>query len=192
MGVALDLAAQAASRGEVPVGAVVVHYGDGAPSSGAIVGRGCDAREARGDPTAHAEIIAIREAAARLGSWRLSGCTLYVTLEPCVMCMGAILSARLDWIVYGAPSPKSGAVESVLELARVPGLNHRVRVRSGVRSDECAEILASFFAGLRVRRGVREVEGAALEMPCGFAPTVGSNPTLSAESDGSRNNGSES
>ncbi len=153
MGEALSLAARAAGEGEIPVGAIVVH-------DGMIVGRGYDVREQRNDPTAHAEVLAIREAAARLGSWRLGGCTLYVTLEPCVMCMGAVLSARLDTLVYGAQSPKSGAVESVLELASVPGLNHAVRVRSGVRHTECAGLLATFFEQLRVRRGVREVEGA--------------------------------
>lgn len=144
MGEALSLAEKASQLGEVPVGALVV-------SDGYIVGRGHDARESRRDPTAHAEVVAIREAAARLGSWRLSGCTLYVTLEPCTMCMGAVLSARLKWIVYGASSPKSGAVESVVELANVPQLNHRVRVRSGVRAEECAALLASFFEGLRKR-----------------------------------------
>ncbi len=153
IGEALDLAMVAANAGEVPVGAVVV-------KDGQIVGRGFDRRESLFDPTAHAEIIAIREAAARLASWRLHGCTLYVTLEPCTMCMGAILNARLDEVVYGAASPKSGAVESVLELARVPGLNHRVRIRSGVRRDECAALLESFFEQLRSRRGVREAEGA--------------------------------
>ena len=153
MGAALRLAAEAADQGEVPVGAVIVR-------DGLIVGQGFDEREARDDPTAHAEIIAIREAAARLQSWRLEGCTLFVTLEPCTMCMGAIINSRLDMLVYGAASPKSGAVESVLELARVPGLNHTVKVRSGVRRDECAAVLRTFFETLRKRRGVREVEGA--------------------------------
>ena len=145
MGEALCLAEEASQRGEVPVGAVIV-------SDGFVVGRGYDMRESHGDPTAHAEVLAIREAAARLGCWRLSGCTLYVTLEPCTMCMGAVLSARLHTIVYGAVSPKSGAVESVLELANVPNLNHRVRVRSGVRRDECSALLASFFEDLRRKR----------------------------------------
>ena len=151
---ALRLAARAACQGEVPVGAVVV---DG---SRQVVGRGYDQREGLRDPTAHAEVLAIREATARLGSWRLEGCTLYVTLEPCVMCMGAILLSRIEAIVYGAASPKSGAVESVIELARVPGLNHRVRVRTGVHRAECGALLATFFEELRNRRGVREVEGA--------------------------------
>lgn len=153
MGAALSLADKATHLGEVPVGAVIV-------KDGRIIGRGFDTRESTIDPTAHAEIAAIREAAARISTWRLHDCTLYVTLEPCTMCLGAILNARLDCLVYGAASPKSGAVESVLELAHVPGLNHRVRVRSGVRRAECADVLATFFAKLRRRRGVREVEGA--------------------------------
>ncbi len=143
MGTALELAQQAAKNGEVPVGAIVVD------SEGVIVGRGYDQREHLNDCTAHAEVLAIRQASERLNSWRLNGCTLYVTLEPCLMCMGAILSSRLEWLVYGATSPKSGAVESVLELARVPGLNHKVSVRSGVRKDECREVLQSFFSRLR-------------------------------------------
>ena len=150
---ALLLAAEAASQGEVPVGALVVYDGQ-------IVGRGYDTRESTCDPVAHAEVLAIREAAARLGKWRLSGCTLYVTLEPCVMCMGAVLHARMDCVVYGAASPKWGAVESVLELAEFPDLNHRVQVRSGVRHDECSALLSTFFEALRNRRGVREAEGA--------------------------------
>ena len=143
MGLALALAERAARDGEVPVGAVVV------ASDGAVIGQGYDQREALNDPTAHAEIIAIRDAAAQLSSWRLPGCTLYVTLEPCTMCMGAILGARIDWLIYGARSPKSGAVESVLELARVPGLNHKVSVRSGVEEARCADLLRSFFSQLR-------------------------------------------
>ena len=139
---ALALAREAASAGEVPVGAVVVR-------DGYIIGRGFDVREGQHDPVAHAEVLAIREAAARLRSWRLVGCTLYVTLEPCTMCMGAVLNARLACVVYGASSPKSGAIESVLELAQVPGLNHRVQVRSGIRREECAELLSTFFAALR-------------------------------------------
>jgi tRNA(adenine34) deaminase len=150
---ALSLARVAVRHDDVPVGAVVTYKNQ-------IVGRGYDAREAQQDPVAHAEILALREAAARLGTWRLRGCTLYVTLEPCVMCMGAILHSRLDCVVYGASSPKWGAVESVLELANVEGLNHRVRVRSGVRQEECAELLSSFFSVLRSRRGTQEAEGA--------------------------------
>jgi tRNA(adenine34) deaminase len=145
MGEALRLAKIASQQGEVPVGALIVR-------DGFVVGQGFDARESRGDPTAHAEVLAIRDAATRLGSWRLNGCTMYVTLEPCTMCMGAIISARLPCVVYGAASPKSGAVESVLELANVPQLNHRVRIRSGVRAQECSALLATFFEQLRKRR----------------------------------------
>ena len=152
MAEALALAEEAAAKGEVPVGAVVVQ-------GGFIVGRGFDQRESLCDPMAHAEVQALREAAARLRSWRLDGCTLYVTLEPCVMCMGAILHARADCVVYGAASPKWGAVESVMELAHVPGLNHRVKVRSGVMREECSALLARFFEGLRARRGDRVAEG---------------------------------
>jgi tRNA(adenine34) deaminase len=143
MGLALSLAEDAARDGEVPVGAVVVG------PDGTVIGRGYDQRETLNDPTAHAEIIAIRDAAARQDSWRLPGCSLYVTLEPCTMCMGAILGARIDWLIYGARSPKSGAVESVLELARVPGLNHKVSVRSGIEEAQCADLLRSFFTQLR-------------------------------------------
>jgi len=143
MELALGLAERAAHDGEVPVGAIVVD------SEGTIIGRGYDQRESLNDPTAHAEVLALRQAAKRMKSWRLNGCTLYVTLEPCTMCMGAILGARIEWLVYGARSPKSGAVESVLELARVPGLNHKVSVRSGVEEARCAELLRSFFTRLR-------------------------------------------
>ena len=152
MAEALALAQEAADLGEVPVGAIVVQ-------DGLIVGRGYDRREALQDPVAHAEVQALREAAARLQSWRLEGCTLYVTLEPCVMCMGAILHSRAHAVVYGAASPKWGAVESVVELARVPGLNHRVKVRSGVMHEECSGLLARFFERLRARRGDRVAEG---------------------------------
>jgi tRNA(adenine34) deaminase len=150
---ALSLAKEAQAKGEVPVGAIVVHRDQ-------VIGCGYDSRESTCDPLAHAEVLAIREAAAHLGRWRLNGCTLYVTLEPCVMCMGAILHARMDCVVYGAASPKWGAVESVLELAETPGLNHRVQVRSGVRHDECRTLLSTFFEAMRNRRGVREAEGA--------------------------------
>ncbi len=139
---ALGIAREAASAGEIPVGALVVR-------GGVILGKGRDAREATSDPTAHAEVLALREACARAGSWRIPGAELFVTLEPCIMCMGAILGARIERVVYGARSPKSGAVESLVELARVPGLNHGVKVRSGVLETECAELLTTFFDKLR-------------------------------------------
>ena len=145
MAEALVEAQRAYDAGEVPVGCVVV-------VDDMIVGRGYDRREQLSDPTAHAEVLAIRAAAARIGSWRLARATVFVTLEPCVMCMGALLHARVETLVYGAASPKSGAVESVLELAAMPGLNHRMSVRSGVERDACASLLESFFERLRQRR----------------------------------------
>ncbi len=142
---ALALAREAASAGEIPVGAVVV-------VRGVIVGRGFDQREITSDPTAHAEVVALREATARCGTWRLTGAQLFVTLEPCVLCMGAVLAARVDQVIYGAASPKSGAVESLLSLADIPGYNHRVVVRRGVLADESSALLATFFEKLRSRR----------------------------------------
>ncbi len=140
---ALALARQAAERGEVPVGAVALH-------EGRVVGRGANAREAAHDPTAHAELQAIPEAARSLGRWRLTGVTLVVTLEPCAMCAGAMVLARIDRLVYGAPDPKAGAVGSLLDLSADPRLNHRFPVERGVLAEECGEVLRAFF---RARRG---------------------------------------
>jgi len=151
---AIALAEQAERAGEIPVGAVVV-------VNGVIVGRGFDQREASKDPTAHAEVLALREAAARCGSWRLTGAQLFVTLEPCVLCMGAVLAARVEQVIYGATSPKSGAVESVLALAEIPGYNHRVVVRRGVLAEPSAKLLATFFEKLRVRRAAGRPAAAA-------------------------------
>lgn len=142
MGEAIALAKAAADRGEVPVGAVVVH-------DGAIVGRGGNAPIAGLDPTAHAEIAALREAARALGNYRLSGCALYVTLEPCAMCAGAMLHARVARVVYGAPDPKTGAAGSVIDLFADGRLNHHAVALGGVRADECAALLAGFFAARR-------------------------------------------
>jgi tRNA(adenine34) deaminase len=128
---------------DVPVGALVFD------DAGEIIGAGHNAREATADPTAHAELLAIRSAAARRGSWRLTGCTLVVTLEPCTMCAGAVVLARLDRVVYGATDPKAGAVGSLWDVVRDRRLNHRPEVIAGVLEDECAELLRSFFAGLR-------------------------------------------
>lgn len=144
MALALDEARQAAAEGEVPIGAVLV-------CDGAVVSRGRNARECDADPTAHAELIAIREAAERLGRWRLSGCTLYVTLEPCPMCAGAMVNARIDRLVYGASDPKAGAVGTLYDLSADPRLNHRFEVTTGVLEDECAAVLKEFFKGLRNR-----------------------------------------
>ena len=139
MGEALALARDAASRGEVPVGAIVVR-------DGAIVGRGGNAPIAHNDPTAHAEIAALREAGRVLGNYRLPGCTLYVTLEPCAMCAGAIMHARIARLVFGASDPKTGACGSVVDLFAERRLNHHTVVVPGVRSAECAALLSSFFA----------------------------------------------
>ncbi len=136
---ALALAREAAAAGDVPVGCVVVRRG-------AVVGRGCNRREALGDATAHAEVEAIRAACAALGSWHLDGCALYVTLEPCPMCAGAILNARIDTVVYGAASPKAGCCGSVLSLFQ-EGFNHRPAVYGGVLEEDCGRLLTSFFEG---------------------------------------------
>lgn len=142
MAQALTLAADAAARGEVPVGAIVV-------CDGVIVGRGGNAPIAGNDPTAHAEIAALREAAAALGNYRLPGCALYVTLEPCAMCAGAILHARLARLVFGARDPKTGACGSVIDLFAERRLNHHTRVTGGVAADACAGVLSQFFAARR-------------------------------------------
>ena len=138
MKAALDEARKAAEAGEVPIGAVVVH-------GGAIVACGQNRVIRDFDPTAHAEIVALREAAAALGNYRLSGCALYVTLEPCAMCAGAMIHARLDRLVYGAADPKAGACGSVLEVLNHPRLNHEMSVEPGILSVEAAELLRSFF-----------------------------------------------
>lgn len=142
----LALAEQAAALGEVPVGAVVVH-------EGVVVGEGYNRREVDRDPLAHAELRALAQAAARLGRWRLSGCTLYVTLEPCFMCAGALVNARVDRLVYGAKDPKAGAVESLGAVCADARLNHRMQITSGVLEAECGAVLSGFFARLRERRG---------------------------------------
>ena len=150
MGLALRMAARSAARGEVPVGAVVT-WGD-TP----IVAVGND-REAAHDPTGHAEIIALRRAGELLGRWRLWGCTLYVTLEPCPMCAGALVNARIDRLVYGTDDPKAGAIDSLYRLADDPRLNHRIEVVAGVRADACAAQLKTFFRSRRQgeRGGIR-------------------------------------
>jgi tRNA(adenine34) deaminase len=141
---ALAEAAAAGADGDVPVGAVVVG------PSGAVLGSGRNRREADADPTAHAELLAIRAAAAAIGGWRLTGCTLVVTLEPCTMCAGAAVLARVDRLVFGALDPKAGAVASLWDVVRDRRLNHRPEVVSGVLADECAALLRDWF---RTRRG---------------------------------------
>ena len=139
---ALRLATAAAERGEVPVGAVVV-------CEGRIVGRGSNAPIASRDPTAHAEIAALREAAQLIGNYRLPGCVLYVTLEPCIMCAGAIMHARLARVVFGASDPKTGACGSVVDVFSEPRLNHHTAVSAGVSSAQCGALLSRFFAQRR-------------------------------------------
>lgn len=140
MGLAMAEATLATVTGDVPVGAIVVG------PDGTVIGRGHNAREATGDPTAHAEVLALREAAQVVGEWRLSGCTLVVTLEPCAMCAGAILLARVPRLVLGAWDAKAGATGSVWDLVRDRRMNHRVEVLGGVREAECAQQLVDFFA----------------------------------------------
>jgi tRNA(adenine34) deaminase len=140
---ALDEARAALATGDVPVGAVVVD------AAGAVIGAGRNEREATGDPLAHAEIVALRAAAAALGGWRLDGCTLVVTLEPCVMCAGAVLAARIPRLVFGAWDEKAGAVGSVQDVIRDRRGPHAVEVVAGVGADECAALLADFFAARR-------------------------------------------
>ena len=139
---ALEMARQAWLVDEVPVGAVVV-------SDGEMVGRGYNAPISKSDPSAHAEIQALRDAAQRLGNYRLAGCTLYVTLEPCPMCAGAIMQARIARLVYGAVDPKAGACGSVVNLFQEARLNHHTQVAGGVLADECGEMLKLFFAERR-------------------------------------------
>lgn len=146
MGMALEEARLAGAEGEVPIGAVVV-------CEGAVVARAHNTREAEADPTAHAELIAIREASRRLGRWRLSDCTVYVTLEPCPMCAGAMHQARIDRLVYGAPDPKAGAVGTLFDLSNDARLNHRFSVTSGILAEESSALLKQFFGGLRANRG---------------------------------------
>jgi len=148
MTAALALAREAGSIGEVPIGAVVV---GGEPGKREILGRGYNRRETDGDPLAHAELAAIREAAAKVGGWRLTGTTLYVTLEPCPMCAGALVAARIDHLVYGAADPKAGYCGTLGNLVQDPRLNHRLEVTAGVLADECGALLSGFFAGLRGR-----------------------------------------
>jgi tRNA(adenine34) deaminase len=136
------MAPEAERRGEVPVGAVVVR-------DGRIIGRGYNLRETTGDPTAHAEILALREAALDVGWWRLLDCTLYVTLEPCPMCAGALVNARLARLVYGCADPKAGAVDTLFKVPTDPRLNHRLQVTSNVRAEDCAQQLRAFFQARR-------------------------------------------
>jgi tRNA(adenine34) deaminase len=147
MTMAQDLARQAATLGEVPVGAVVVR-------DGAVIGRGFNRPIGGHDPTAHAEIAALRDAAQQVGNYRLPGATLYVTLEPCTMCIGAMFHARVERVVFGASDPKTGAAGSVLNLFAEPRLNHHAVVQGGILADECGALLSSFFAARRQKTSV--------------------------------------
>jgi tRNA(adenine34) deaminase len=142
MELALEEARKAEEHGDVPIGAVVLRGRE-------VLGAAGNERELRGDPTAHAEVLAIRAAAAQLGGWRLAETTLYVTLEPCAMCAGAIVLARIPTVVFAAPDPKAGAAGSVLDVLAEPALNHRPQVFPGVRADESAALLRQFFAARR-------------------------------------------
>jgi len=142
---AITEAGKARSLGEVPIGAVLVR-------EGVIVGRGYNLRETTADPTAHAEIIAIRAASETLGAWRLSGCTLYVTLEPCPMCAGAIVQARIPLVVYGTPDPKAGCAGTLMNLLQEPRFNHRTEIATAILQEECAALLTDFFRSLRLNR----------------------------------------
>ena len=142
MRLALAEAEKALAQGDVPIGAVAV-------KEGVVIGAGYNRREADYDPTAHAEMIAIRQAAQAFGHWRLAGVTLYCTLEPCPMCAGAMVLARLPRLVYAAPDPKAGAAGSIMDITRHPQLNHRVDVQGGLLADEASAQLQAFFRGLR-------------------------------------------
>ena len=148
---ALRLATLAGARGDVPVGALVVQ-------GGRIVGRGFNTRERDADPTGHAEIVALREACREAGRWRVDGATLYVTLEPCPMCAGALVNARVGRLVYGASDAKAGAVRSLFEICDDPRLNHRMRVEGGLLSEACAGVLQDFFRATRERKKAAKKE----------------------------------
>ena len=156
MRLALAEARRAAKLGEVPVGAVVI-------SGGKVVGRGHNRREVDGDPLAHAEILAIRAAAEALGSWRLVGCMLVVTLEPCAMCAGALVNSRVERLVYGAADPKAGFCGSLGDLVRDSRLNHRLEVEAGVLEEECGLLLREFFADLRRERKAGRLRDAGAD-----------------------------
>ncbi len=157
MELALQEAEKAAAEQEIPVGAVVVCDGE-------VVGRGHNQREGLRSPIAHAEILALQEASAKLKSWRLHECTLYVTLEPCIMCVGAVIQARIAHLVYGCVDPKAGAVESLYRLCEDPRLNHRLPVTRGILENECAAILEDFFSRLREKKRLQITSGSSLKI----------------------------
>ncbi|MDW7644821.1 MAG: tRNA adenosine(34) deaminase TadA [Desulfuromonadales bacterium] len=151
---AMGEALAAETIGEVPVGAVLVRDGH-------VIGRGYNRRETSNDPTTHAEMIAIRQAAAHIGHWRLLDCTLYVTLEPCVMCMGAIILARIPRLVFGCRDPRVGAVGSIYDFSQDPRFNHRVEVTEGILAEECSNQLSAFFQKLRAQKKAEKVKDSS-------------------------------
>lgn len=157
MRLALEEAAAAAAEGEVPIGAVVT-------LGNQVVAHAHNRREGAHDPAGHAEFIAMQEAAAKLGRWRLTGCTVYVTVEPCLMCAGMAINARVDRVVYGAPDPKAGALTSLFEVGRDERLNHTFEVTAGVLEDECASIMKDFFKARRDRTRAEKRAVAAHEL----------------------------
>lgn len=152
MGLALEEAEKAAALGEIPIGAVLVQEGE-------VISRAHNLREMNQDATAHAEVLVIREACAKLKRWRLSGCTLYVTVEPCPMCSGAIVNGRIDRVVYGCPDVKAGGAESIFNIITNPNLNHCAEVTSGVLEEDCAQVMKTFFQ--RRRKENRAAKKAA-------------------------------
>ena len=154
MQLALAEARQAAALGEIPIGAVLVHAGE-------VIARAHNMRETWQDGTAHAEIIVIQEACKRLGRWRLSGCSLYVTVEPCPMCSGAIVNSRIDTVVYGCPDVKAGGAESIFNIITNPHLNHTATVISGICEEECAQVMKEFFQRRRAENKAKKQQQQA-------------------------------
>ena len=172
---ALAAARTAGGHGDVPIGAVVLD------SSGAVIATAGNERELAGDPTAHAEVVALRRAAAARGTWRLDDCTMVVTLEPCTMCAGAAVLARIAHIVFGALDPKAGAIASLFDVVRDPRLNHRPRVTGGIRSEECGRLIREFF-GMLSGGDVSEWPMEPASKAGVGQPTEGSNPSVTASS----------
>ena len=174
---ALEEAQKAAEAGEVPVGCVIVF-------EGRVLGRGHNRVEASQEASAHAEMVALSAASSTLGDWRLAGATAYVTLEPCVMCTGALLLSRVQRVIFGAPEPKFGALGSRVDLRGGLGFNHQLEVVSGILAEDAGDLMRAFFRDLR--RDARVVESGGLENRCGGDSTQGSNPCLSASFDDRR------
>ena len=170
MALALEEATRAAELGEVPIGAVVVHEGE-------VIARAGNRRETDADPAAHAEFSALMEASRVLGRWRLTGCTVYVTLEPCLMCAGLMVNSRIDRCVFGAPDPKGGAVGTLYDVSHDERLNHEFEVEGGVLETECAEVLRAFFKRRRAeakaaKLAARMAQEGAVSLPAGVEPPL--------------------